>query len=246
MCNNIVASENKHCNECKQEINNGISVVKRKPCVECHSEIPIDAKKCKECSAYQDKRKYLQFSSTILSLLIALISVTSIAIPPIIKAVESLKSDIVVTPISLLHRNMTQNTALELRGEGGLISKDENINATGIFLQVVVTNKGKRSGVLSLIEVQLKDVPGYSKGNRWIPLSILGSNRPQPVIIEAGKSIIVTGFYHNDPRGAMEWCSSYDKDREFPIRLSIINESGDKNQSILDKKLKCKVEFPEI
>lgn len=52
-----------------------------KRCGTCSSLIPIDAKKCTECGSFQDIRRFFSFSSTVLGLLVALISVLTFAIP---------------------------------------------------------------------------------------------------------------------------------------------------------------------
>src|ERR1700761_1819971 len=53
----------------------------KKHCRFCYSPMPVAANKCVACQEQQDWRRYLGFSSTILSLLVALISVVTFAIP---------------------------------------------------------------------------------------------------------------------------------------------------------------------
>lgn len=60
-----------------------------KACVECGSAIPLLAKKCKECDSYQDFRRYTALSSTVLGLLVALVSVLSLGLPPVIRLLSS-------------------------------------------------------------------------------------------------------------------------------------------------------------
>ena len=50
-------------------------------CCVCHESIEIGAKKCVHCNSYQDWRRYLNLSSTMLALIVALVSVLSISIP---------------------------------------------------------------------------------------------------------------------------------------------------------------------
>ena len=52
---------------------------KRKKCKICASEIPRAAIKCTKCGSYQNFRRYFEFSNSTLALLIALISVVSLA-----------------------------------------------------------------------------------------------------------------------------------------------------------------------
>lgn len=49
----------------------------------CRKQIPHDAIICTECDSYQDWRRYFGVSGTILSLLVALISVLTVAVPVI-------------------------------------------------------------------------------------------------------------------------------------------------------------------
>lgn len=48
-----------------------------KKCVRCYSDIPSKSTFCKECKGYQNWRRHVNFSTTILALMIALVSVTA-------------------------------------------------------------------------------------------------------------------------------------------------------------------------
>jgi len=50
-------------------------------CLTCKEPIREGAKKCKTCDSYQDWRRHLQISSSVLALLVALVSVLSFAAP---------------------------------------------------------------------------------------------------------------------------------------------------------------------
>ena len=50
-------------------------------CVVCREEIKQDAKKCIHCDSYQDFRRWINISSVVLSLMIALLSVTAVTLP---------------------------------------------------------------------------------------------------------------------------------------------------------------------
>jgi len=52
-----------------------------KPCKTCGEEIKITALKCIHCDSFQDWRSSLSFGSTVLSLLVALVSVLTFAAP---------------------------------------------------------------------------------------------------------------------------------------------------------------------
>lgn len=55
--------------------------VETKPCRACWHPMPKPANKCTKCGAVQDWQRYLNFSGTVLGLLVALISVLTFAIP---------------------------------------------------------------------------------------------------------------------------------------------------------------------
>jgi hypothetical protein len=50
-------------------------------CISCGELIHLSAVKCKTCGSYQDVRRYLSISSTVLALLVALVSVLTFLIP---------------------------------------------------------------------------------------------------------------------------------------------------------------------
>ena len=50
-------------------------------CVVCKEPIAQDALKCIHCNSYQDWKRYIFFSNSVLALLIALVSVLTVAIP---------------------------------------------------------------------------------------------------------------------------------------------------------------------
>jgi hypothetical protein len=54
-----------------------------KPCLICGERIKVAARKCIHCDSYQDWRGSLNISSTVLSLLVALASVLTVAVPVI-------------------------------------------------------------------------------------------------------------------------------------------------------------------
>lgn len=58
-----------------------------KPCKICAEEIKVAAKQCIHCKSYQDWRSRLGFSTTILSLLVALVSVLTTAVPVVKTAI---------------------------------------------------------------------------------------------------------------------------------------------------------------
>src|SRR5262245_16368653 len=53
----------------------------KKTCTSCGEEIAASARKCIHCDSYQDWRRFFGFSSPVLALLVALVSVATFAVP---------------------------------------------------------------------------------------------------------------------------------------------------------------------
>lgn len=73
----------------------------QKACRQCALAIPANALLCSTCGSYQDWRGWLAVSSTILALLVALISVTTAAVPAIVQAFEQEESSVRVSNVVL-------------------------------------------------------------------------------------------------------------------------------------------------
>lgn len=113
-------------NAARPQANQPVSQVRL--CVVCQKEIPAGAKICTECDCYQDWRQYFGLSSTVLSLLVALFSVLTVAVPVIYEA---------LTPkISVVHCN--------------LISWDENTAE----VKIAVSNEGARAAVIKTLQLE--------------------------------------------------------------------------------------------
>lgn len=68
-----------------------------KSCQACMSTVPVSAKKCGHCGAYQDWRRHLQISQSVLALLVALISVLSMGIPIVKSTLTPDDSSVILT-----------------------------------------------------------------------------------------------------------------------------------------------------
>jgi predicted nucleic acid-binding Zn ribbon protein len=64
------------------------------PCPVCAEPISPAAKKCIHCESFLDARRHLHFSSTVLALLVALVSVVTTALPVVQKALTPDDSDL--------------------------------------------------------------------------------------------------------------------------------------------------------
>ena len=66
-------------------------------CKTCQQVIALTSKRCPHCQNHQDFRRYFHVSRTMLALLVALISVISMSIPIVTKAITPDDSDLMVT-----------------------------------------------------------------------------------------------------------------------------------------------------
>ncbi|WP_165184980.1 hypothetical protein [Caulobacter soli] len=142
-----------------------------KPCRACCYDMPAKANKCVKCSSLQDWQRYLTFSSSILALLTALVSVSTFAIP----IWKSAFAPSIVPFISVNRMNLDsflvsigndgaspmaiKDFFLELRGQGDLritvplqvtgnngqlvVDGNKNIAATLVFMESGDSNYDK-------------------------------------------------------------------------------------------------------
>ena len=68
----------------------------KKECVVCGEQIPATAQKCTHCEGFQDWRRHINFSATVLALLTALVSVVSTSLPNIIELLRGHNSQMAI------------------------------------------------------------------------------------------------------------------------------------------------------
>lgn len=111
-------------------------------CVVCRQPIPTGARKCTTCGSFQSWIRYLTFSNSVLSLLIALLSVSALGIPVIVNALKAPDA-------------FVRGTVLDAYMMTVPIADGSRIQA--LFIQVYVTNAGKRTGVIGT-SAEFKDL----------------------------------------------------------------------------------------
>jgi hypothetical protein len=123
-------------------------------CIACALEISSKALKCPQCGTFQNWRRKLTFSSTVLSLLIALISVIGLVLPTIM--------DTFVEGASL-RVELDQRRISFQRSRGGPPG-NKIVGLTGIEFSgtLIISNTGDRSAYLHSVEVVLRVADGPS------------------------------------------------------------------------------------
>jgi hypothetical protein len=120
-----------------------------KPCIDCSSEIPDDARKCVHCGALQTWLRHIGFSSTVLSLLVALVSVAGLAIPPIVDAFTPLESRLSSQVLSV--------GAIRADYDARMASGNSSWGYVGlrycVTFTVLVHNSGNAPGVLKTAQI---------------------------------------------------------------------------------------------
>jgi hypothetical protein len=139
-----------------------------KLCATCGLDIPSVARVCTHCDAYQDWRRHLSFSSTILSLLIALFSVLTVLIPVLKDHVREKKSELAVSALNLSSREMSINEFLLLVGEQGSSSSWAPLNERFQFhrLTFVATNSGDAPAAITHLVLEGLNVASPFSGER--------------------------------------------------------------------------------
>jgi hypothetical protein len=144
-----------------------------KPCKVCGEPIKKLARVCIHCNNYQDWRADLNISNTVLSLLVALFSVLTVALPAITTF---------ITP---------KNSNLIFSFQVG----------TGNTISVLVTNTGIRPGAVHYLRAKSEDAPTifpYITGQPSTVASVGNTDKSEASgtarVIEAGKSELIS-FY---------------------------------------------------
>lgn len=113
-------------------------------CVVCRNSIPEGALKCTECGSFQNWRRHLDFSSLVLSLLVALLSVSGIVIPALYKTLNPPKSQVQSALILMHPIDVHPLRAYEIG----------KLRYT-LPLEILITNSGDRSALLTGFSVNL-------------------------------------------------------------------------------------------
>lgn len=134
------------------------AVVPKQRCIACRQEIEAGATICVHCKTPQTWRRYLLFSSTVLSLLVALASVLGLTLPILQKSFHSPRSNITVSLLSVG----------DIKPRGGASIGDLWTGYTFMLtLQLALTNNGDAPGTLTAGAVELRVGPNQVASGRF-------------------------------------------------------------------------------
>lgn len=145
-----------------------------KPCRICARPIPLAAVKCADCFSYQDWRSGFGVSTTVLSMLVALVSVVAAATPGLVRLVAPKDSKMVF-------------------GEPAL--------RRGQFMQFA-SNAGTRPGIVDNARISWTERKSDAPG--WIFMLDIQSPDGAPAILKPGESTLLRFGLDMSGEGAVE------------------------------------------
>jgi hypothetical protein len=155
-----------------------------KRCVACHSEIFPEAIKCTHCDTYQDWRRYVSASSTVLSLLIALLSVAGIVVPKLVETFDTPKSvfKIVQTKDVGVNLHVTLANGGDARGylTGISVVADESFSISSNEDAVQLEAGDLLSKRVQLTQSQVENLGRFSHCE--LQVSVLGNDLVEQVL----------------------------------------------------------------
>jgi hypothetical protein len=177
----------------------------KKQCTTCGETIAESARKCIHCDSYQDWRRYLAFSSTVLALLVALLSVATVAGPVFRDLLISKDSELVASFQELNDEEAT----------------------------FVVSNSGTRPGTVgeAFVIVARRNTPGSQILRDFISVPRGPRHvREESFFVDAGKSRLVSyALSAADPNLNVSWADI--AKLQCAIGIDVINFSGRRESS---------------
>ena len=111
-----------------------------KKCIVCKQVIDLEATKCHHCSTFQTWRRHLALGTVIVSLTVAIISITGLIVPPLKKAFHQPKSNI----------DVSLQGVGPIKPRGGQIMGDLWTGFSYMLsLQLLYSNTGDKPGIVT-------------------------------------------------------------------------------------------------
>lgn len=172
-------------------------------CVVCKEKIKQSAIKCTHCDSYQNWRRHLGLSSSLLSIIVALFSVLTVFVTVITIAIKEDDSKIHFSVLNI---------------RGGMLTYMEEPKRTFI-VEIFVTNSGNAAGAIKSFFIKL---PGSDKYHDMVltpKKNAVQNIAPTTLIIEPGKSEIVAAQLMTGDEKKMY--------SDFSIKAEMISFKGD-------------------
>jgi hypothetical protein len=195
-----------------------------KPCALCGMEIPLGALKCSHCDSFQDWRKHLPFSSTVLSLLVALLSVLTVAAPALEKLFapsdERIRVDVTGFSVTLMDLDHYRT----LLGDGPIPKNAPAppTEVTVLELQLLATNVGSKVGIVTGVTVDGIEIKSRDGSARTVSGLILTDKTG------SSGSVVVAPNEFKLVRGFIPGVASFKTNQAYRLKVSIVNGKGEK------------------
>lgn len=167
------------------------------PCRQCKSLIPVGARLCRECKSYQDWRGFLNISTAMMALIIAALSVATVAAPVFYKIFGLNKSKIVI---------------------GAPIIEGET-------LRVIVTNTGTMPGAIRAPRVYSSMNREHSNWFEWLNLGFVRSS--DSYIAPGSKLIEFDIPLQMSAASALNLTDEiFKNNRAYKLEIEVVNSDG--------------------
>ncbi len=159
-------------------------------CLVCREVIKPNARKCIHCNSFQNWRRFVSVSTTVLSLLVALVSVLSVGIPAVLTAMPK-DTDIEASIIDVKKVAIKDSNSGEPKEQA--------------MVTIFLTNRGKKPGAVGRIDGEAtlagSDSPrkfenmGFTDARQNLPADFDFAGTPEelPVAAPSGYPVIEAG-----------------------------------------------------
>jgi hypothetical protein len=195
-------------------------------CLECREPLRAGAGKCVRCNAYQDWRRYFAFSTTVLSLLIALLSVATVCIPVLIDALRPADAVIRLSIGDISTPSLAWSYYRQRAGWGDLPPHVADRFEISLVVRLVATNSGTRPGVIEAVDVRGIYLDDPSK---VFAATLIAGNLSGPIPVNPGQTVLFEAHCPGVPGGTYN--------RAFQITASVVLFSGTKKTETFTKRL---------
>lgn len=183
-------------------------------CPGCMEEINALAVKCKHCGRFQNWRRYLGLSSSFLSVVVALISVSTVFATVTINAAKQQDSEI---KVSIINRQR-------------VFFNDVGSMRQVLLVESFITNAGQRPGVIKSLAVKGNNDESF-RFMRLGDVAVGNDAFPKPieaVIVEPGNSVLLKSYL----KTRMNRDSFNDNYKNSILKFEVANFSGEQSQVI--------------
>ena len=149
---------------------------KNKQCPSCREYINVAATKCTHCGSFQNWRRHLNFSSSLLSLMVALISVATVFITVVMNSTTKKNSEIHASIINWQRSFITDGQMYPV-----------------LTVELFVSNSGQRPGAVKTIAIRGEGDSQFQFLRSVVSTSntVYAHDKVESQIVEPGKTLLL-------------------------------------------------------